>query len=58
MTKDQTYAKEVYAAMVRATSETPDRVPFCDYYDTLDARQWMFQARSTPGALFINLLKF
>ncbi|MBQ7173810.1 MAG: DUF4965 domain-containing protein [Clostridia bacterium] len=58
LTKDKTYANEVYRQMERAVSETPDRVPFCDYYDTVDARQWMFQGRSTLGALFINLLEF
>ena len=58
LTSDKSYAEAVYREMKRAVSETPDRVPFCDYYDTIDARQWMFQARSTLGALFINLLRF
>lgn len=58
LTSDKSYAEAVYREMERAISETPDRVPFCDYYDAIDARQWMFQGRSTLGALFINLLRF
>jgi hypothetical protein len=41
----------------QSLNETPDRIPFTDWYDTKNARQMSFQHRSVVGGIYIKLLK-
>lgn len=42
--------------IVNYLNNTPDRVPFSDWYDTKTARKDGFQARSVVGGIFIKML--
>lgn len=50
------YTHAVYDAILRMVEESIDRVPMTDWYDTVNARQMSFQARSVLGGLYINFL--
>ncbi len=42
--------------LVQFLDQTPDRVPMTDWYDTVNARQMGFQARSVVGGVYIKML--
>lgn len=52
---DQTFVKFI-DPLYRYVTETPDRVPMSDWYETTDARKVGFQARSVVGGYFIKML--
>ena len=57
LSDDREYTGQIVDAMWDMLNETPDRVPFTDWYFTSKPRQRGFQNRSVQGGLFINLLK-
>lgn len=58
LTEDKEYFDAICERMLAFLNETPDRVPFTDWYFTSCPIQRGFQARTVQGGLFINLLKF
>ncbi len=52
------YTDAIVSAMLRMLAETPDPVPFSDWYYSSTAIQRGFQNRTVQGGLFINMLKF
>ncbi len=58
LTDDKEYFDLICGRMVRFLAETPDRVPFTDWYYTSVPFHRGFQARTVQGGLFIPMLKF
>lgn len=52
------YTDAIVSAMLKMLAETPDPIPFTDWYYTSTAIQRGFQNRSVQGGLFINILQF
>ncbi|MBI9071124.1 MAG: DUF4965 domain-containing protein [Melioribacteraceae bacterium] len=53
---NETFNKFI-APLHKFVNETPKRVPMTDWYETTDASQVGFQARSVVGGYFIKMLK-
>lgn len=56
LTNDKPTFEKFMAPLHLFVTETPDRVPMSDWYETTDATQVGFQARSVVGGYFIKLL--
>jgi len=48
---------ELIRPIYRFLKDTPDRVPFTDFYFTSTAKQRSMQNRSVQGGLFMPILK-
>lgn len=54
---DRASFEAAFEPLWRFAHATPQRVPLTDWYETADARQVGFQARSVVGGLFVRLLQ-
>ena len=57
LANDTTTFKKFVDPLYRYVTGTPDRVPMSDWYETTDATQVGFQARSVVGGYFIKMLE-
>jgi hypothetical protein len=57
MAKDKSTFEKFIAPMFKAFSETKDRAPMTDWYQTTDASKEPFQARSVVGGYFMKMLQ-
>lgn len=56
LTDDEEYKEKVINSLWNMLNETPDRVPFCDWYFASTSRKSGFQNRTVQGGLFIPLI--
>lgn len=56
LTDDAVSREKIIDALCNYLQETPDRVPFSDWYDTSDGSMMNFRARSVQGGCFALLL--
>ncbi|MBL7968563.1 MAG: DUF4965 domain-containing protein [Prolixibacteraceae bacterium] len=57
LAKDKETFQKFIDPLHRTFNETPSRVPMTDWYETPDAKQVGFQARSVVGGYFIKMLE-
>lgn len=57
MTDNKEDFKALIAPLHKYITETSNRVPFSDWYDTLDAKVMNFKNRTVQGAMFLPFLK-
>ena len=57
LTDDESKRKKLLAPIAKFLKESPDRVPFSDWYKTDTGAYLHFRARSVQGGCFILLLK-
>lgn len=57
LANDQATFQKFIDPLHKTFNETPDRVPMTDWYETPDANQVGFQARSVVGGYFIKMLE-
>lgn len=57
LASDKETFQEFIAPLYAYVTESPDRVPMSDWYETTDATQVGFQARSVVGGYFIKMLE-
>jgi hypothetical protein len=57
LSDNQDIFKNMITPLYNAFNETPDRVPMTDWYETTDAKQVGFRARSVVGGYFIKMLE-
>ena len=56
LTDDKEYRESIYACIAKMVSETQQRVPITDWYDTETSFQVGFQNRTVLGGFYINML--
>lgn len=56
LTEDKEKSLRLVEAVASFLRETPDRVPFADWYESTDGKNRGFRARSVQGGCFIMLL--
>lgn len=52
----ESQSERLMACVADFVRETPDRVPFSDWYDTVSGHYCHFKARSVQGGLFMPIL--
>ena len=58
LTDNEEKREKLLAPLYAFLKETPDRVPFTDWYDVESGKAYEFKARTTQGACFILLLSY
>lgn len=56
MAPEKAQSERLVACVADFVRETPDRVPFSDWYDTVSGEYCHFKARSVQGGLFMPIL--